>query len=92
MNRKVTDTIVVVVTLPDCDIHKYYKKVTGVKARYDAVEVNTGQWGFMCTDCFKKLGPTSLGIGRGQVLMTEEQYEEFKGSFTEPVRVGAARR
>ena len=50
-----------VTALPPCDI------CTGQTARYDAMTY-TGQWGYMCHECFKEHG-VGLGLGKGQELI-----------------------
>lgn len=37
---------------PDCDIHKYVHGIEGVPAVYDGPTKPSGQWGYMCEECY----------------------------------------
>jgi hypothetical protein len=58
--------------LPNCDLCREAERST--PARYDAAMRGRGSpWAFMCPDCFVMSGHPSLGLGRGQYLMTSEE-------------------
>ncbi len=69
MSRNGTTTHVL--SLPDCDIHKYELLQPGIPAKYDK-RTNTGQWGYVCEDHFKSDTDGRLGTGHGQELIVGE--------------------
>ena len=69
MSRNGTTTHVL--SLPDCDIHKYALNMPGVPAKYDK-RTRTGQWGYVCEDHFKSDTDQRLGTGYGQELIVGE--------------------
>lgn len=65
-------TEVVVVRLPDCDIHKYDLNTPGVEAHYDAKTMR-GPWANMCEDCYQDNAMYKvLGTGKGQRLVLKQ--------------------
>lgn len=74
------DTATIVTALPECDIHKHMKGVSGVPALYD---VNTrqrpsgdGPWAYACQECFDTYTPGILGVGDGQRLVLKGEVME----------------
>lgn len=64
-----------VLTIPECDIHKYDMNTPGVPAKYDAA-TSRGPWANMCEPCWKaNRAHEDLGTGKGQeyVLITPEE-------------------
>ena len=61
-------TEVEVTKYPECDVHKYNYRESGIEAHYDARTLN-GQWGNLCDDCFKTHTSGELGTGKGQRLI-----------------------
>ncbi len=51
--------------LPKCDLCQN-------TASYDA-RTKMGPWGYLCEDCFEKVGPSKLGTGYGQRLILVEE-------------------
>ena len=66
MSRNGTTTHVL--SLPDCDLHKYALNQPGIPAKYDA-RTNTGQWGYVCEQHFQSDTSGQLGTGYGQELI-----------------------
>jgi len=64
-----------VMTIPECDIHKYDMNTPGIPAKYDAATTR-GPWASMCEPCWvaNRRSP-DLGTGKGQeyVLITPEE-------------------
>lgn len=56
--------------LPLCDFHK--EQGSEVPARYDAKTIY-GPWAYLCQKCFELYGPSQLGTGYGQRLVTQEE-------------------
>lgn len=69
MSRNGTTTHVL--SLPDCDLHKYALNMPGIPAKYDK-RTRTGQWGYVCEDHFKSDTDGRLGTGYGQELIVGE--------------------
>jgi hypothetical protein len=56
-----------VAIMPPCDLNPEHGP-----AKYDA-KTHTGPWAFMCHQCWAKYARfTTLGIGRGQLLVLRE--------------------
>jgi hypothetical protein len=62
---------------PTCDIHKYERGVEGVEAHYDGKTRPTGQWAFMCDECWPERS-IGLGTGLGQRLFLESALPETR--------------
>ena len=54
--------------LPECD---FCKK----PASFDG-KIKSGQWGYMCSQCWQKHGCGKLGVGFGQELKLESEKEK----------------
>ena len=65
-------TIAIVFQKPDCD---FCTTGVGSQAQYDGATVQ-GPWANMCNMHFRQYGK-GLGLGRGQKLMTPEQYLDW---------------
>lgn len=67
-------TVAVVNELPECDTCSVLGR-HGVEARYDAPTTadGTGDWGFMCPDCYRHRSTGRLGNGLGQYLIREAE-------------------
>lgn len=74
-------TVAYVTEMPQCDIHKYYNRETGVPATHD-VRTKTGAWANVCDDhrATHAMHPNKLGIGIGQKLkLYKDRPESDKG-------------
>lgn len=69
MSRNGTTTHVP--ALPDCDLHKYALNTPGIPAKYDK-RTRTGQWGYVCEECYVSDTDQRLGTGYGQELIVGE--------------------